>query len=171
MGVNTVGKSASGSGWVSKLVSALYTRYRCRIDIHTYPLILKFSLLDVSRYPCKQRDPYLLRFATHHYLQPYPAHPHASSLGHNNSLVHKHHPITPKTHIQTRINKHAMTHPKIFNPSLSSAFPRAKVAVTRAVLGKTKLHQVMRKGMAARRRRRYLWREPTEIVKNQRERP
>lgn len=92
-------------------------------------------------------------------------------MGHNRSLVHKHHSITPNTHIQTSTSSPVMTHPKILSPSLSSAFPSANVAVTSAVLGKTKLHQVMRKGMAARRRRRYLWREPTEIVKNQRERP
>lgn len=51
--------------------------------------------------------------------------------------------IRKKTSTHTAIKSAAMTQPKICRPLLLNAAPIANVAVTNAVLGKTKLHHVI----------------------------
>lgn len=75
-----------------------------------------------------------------------------------------------KTRAQTTIRMPVMTQAAMRSPLLLTAVARAKVAVTKAVLGKTKDHQVIWKGIVCSGRT-YFHREPTEARKNQTQRP
>lgn len=78
--------------------------------------------------------------------------------------------MVTNTPSQTTMRPAAMTVPNIRKPGLSSSLASACVAVTSAVLGNTKDHHVIWKGMLFWGRT-YFQSEPTETRKNHIERP
>lgn len=81
--------------------------------------------------------------------------------------------MVAKMRNQTRTRQAAITQPKRRRPALPRARASARVAVTRAVLGNTKDHQVIWKGMFRwlSDRTAYFHSDPTDTMKNQMLRP
>jgi hypothetical protein len=96
-----------------------------------------------------------------------------SSFGTSSFLFLKYHTIHPTMPSHTMTRHPASTHPSTISAWLFNTPPIARVAVASAVLGKTKLHQVIWKGMweGFGDGFTYFHSEPRETRRNQRESP